>query len=171
LALCLKLCLPIAILHCNCNRSRAAGFSVARRMIWKKRRKRMRKRLFCCLRPGAFSDTGCCLNQPAVSVGQAQQEHFDWLQALSPVRMHLHSAKAWACAGLSRHPLLNWPHARKVFRGWEGDLLLVAYLRHPARCAVGATAFQPLNAIERGVGQVWFGPAFVADVPMQKLVA
>ena len=94
----------------------------------------MRKRLFCCLRPGAFSDTGCCLHQPAVSVGQAQPEHFDWLQALAPVRMHLHSAKALACAGLSRNPLLNWPHARKVFRGWEGDLLLVAYLRHPARC-------------------------------------
>ena len=40
-------------------------------------------------------------------------------------------------------------------------LSCTACWRFDTRQAVGATAFQPLNAIERGVGQVWFGPAFV----------
>lgn len=83
----------------------------------------------------------CCFSQLAVS-GQVQPEHFDWLQALAPVRMHLHSAKAWAYPRLLP-PVLKWRRARKVFRGWEGDLLLVAYLRHPA-CYLPAPALAKL---------------------------
>ena len=38
------------------------------------------------------------------------------------------------------------------------------------RQAVGATSFQPLNAVEPRLGRVWVGSSMLADAPVEQLV-